>query len=187
MGEREQEFGQEFITTVQRIIATNDLRRSGRLELTLRHARDPHDELVPVDSSIDSFLDRLAIRIVQGGVSLVEAREKLQPWFLQLESAGLEDTVWSESFARLILLHEQMTRTWADLRTAVGRLPSGRSSFVAAGRSIYLLNDSRTDIRRLLREGRACLFWDVKEYVTYPFPLEWCATHFAWRNVCGAH
>lgn len=147
-----------------------------RLEKAYLEAR-PSDEYLSFTVGLDGYLDRLAIRVVRGGLN--------DPVVTQLLSHLNRETgivaTNTALFVRLCAVHKTMTRN-RDVVDELALVADTPKELSFALRSMYLLNDERV---RLLSEVRRLFpfeWWDCKEYVAYDPPSEWLLGELTWRR-----
>lgn len=175
-----QSFGSEFGKCIQSIRRLNRRRHVIRQEIINSVPCVDSTDLVEVPSGVEGVLDRLAIRIVRLGAEPSGLAHRFAPWFVQLNRLGIHDLKAIPGFERLLCIHRAMTRAWSDIDRSYETRAQFDGRLERAGRSLYLLNDARSEARERIRDAFPAPFWDTKEYTTYTTPEGWSKNQLSW-------
>ena len=134
-------------------------------------------EVIEVDVTLDTYVDRIAIAQVTSG-----RRQGPQVWPLLIESwldDGLPDVFQDSAFAHLRLAHE---RLW-DIKDALddGFLrhePLQRLTPIC--RSLYLVNDTRCRSKQEIALANGAKIVDRQEKPAYRLPQTWREETLSW-------
>jgi hypothetical protein len=168
LAEVRESFGEEFLAAASEIQRLNRDRRYLRIEVAADMGIDQPDELIEIQTGMESHADRAAIRLSGRSVALEIDHD---PWARAMRLHGLEPITTVAGFEMLSLVHHRMSAVWNHLDTVGGNFED--PALVPSYRAIYILNDSRSRIRASILASYPAAYWDVKEYPVYPQPPGW--------------
>ncbi|MGK5740375.1 hypothetical protein [Micromonospora sp. URMC 103] len=175
--ERRRAFGPEFVALFARIQRSNADRAGHRRLADAALAAGGGAGLLEVPAGLDTYADQIAIDEVRHGRDpahpLTLAKVLRDVWL----SDGLPDLFDGADYRRLRLANDRLWSVKDDLDAGL----AGSGPAVATCRSLYLVNDARSRVKRRIAVALGSALRDVKEYAAYPLPASWDPARLDWR------
>jgi hypothetical protein len=184
--EANRDFGARFRATIRTIQHLNSYRESIRITLDASFVARGYPPLMETTVGADAYLDGVAILAVKAKRAASEDRResaRLQKSACQTLWAklGLPDAFDTPDYAMLSLANE---RIW-DTKDALVEAEAAKhfdDAYVRAGRSLYIVNDRRAQLKKRVAMTYNSEIRDEKNYILYSLPEDWDPDQLTWRS-----
>jgi len=103
-------------------------------------------------------------------------------WLTLWTKLGFPDDAFdTPDFAMLTLANERIWDT-KDALVEAEAVKHFDDAYVRTGRSLYIANDRRVQLKKRVALTYNSGVWDEKEYVRYPMPEDWDDDQLTWKG-----